>query len=154
MRPFNLDEALAGAPICTRLGEPAEILKVGVKNFPNNGRSFVALVHSKKFSFDCSYTYYEDGSYSFREQSDEDLFMQEATPCFFIESKVKCMVEKIQYMTIYAESLEEAKDKARNFLISGEQNPNVVVGENHLEEVPGSKSIIYLEGKKEGEKDV
>ena len=145
MRPFDLDEALAGAPICTRLGEPAEILKVGVKNFPNNGRSFVALVHSKKFSFDCAYTYYEDGSYSYNEQSNEDLFMQEDTPCFLLKSKVRYEVEEIQNLTIYANSLEEAKEKARTSIVSREKDVNVVITDNEIEIIPDSVVINYLE---------
>lgn len=55
MKPFNLEEAKAGKPVCTRDGRDVRILCFDVKNenFP-----IIALVHNSigNVEYDCSYT--------------------------------------------------------------------------------------------------
>lgn len=74
MKPFNLEEAKAGAPVCTREGNPARIICFDVKdiNFP-----IVALMGSPTLDSEHVVTYRLNGQYVGGYDSKYDLFMAE-----------------------------------------------------------------------------
>lgn len=74
MKPFNLEQAKAGKPVCTRDGREVRIICFDVKNedFP-----IMALVYNSKdnFEFDCAYT--KDGfCFIDRRKNDCNLMMK------------------------------------------------------------------------------
>ena len=59
MKKFNLEEAKAGKPVCTRDGRKARILAFDLKGY--NGRSIVAAVTDKKDNCEITPSFYSDG---------------------------------------------------------------------------------------------
>lgn len=70
MKPFNLEEAKAGKPVCTRDGKPARIVCYDKKNsiYP-----LVALVFNENQEVTLHYT--ENGAYYNNEETLSDLMM-------------------------------------------------------------------------------
>lgn len=70
MKPFNLEEAKQGKPICARDGRPARIVCFNQKSeFP-----LVALIDNGKNEVSCSFT--EEGKWlASGTENDKDLFM-------------------------------------------------------------------------------
>lgn len=71
MKPFNLEEALAGKPICTKSGLPARILDTNLKG---RKRCVVAAI---LYNDGCEYTkqYFTDGKEFSPVESCNDLVM-------------------------------------------------------------------------------
>ena len=72
MKPFNLEQAKAGAPVCTRDGQPARIVCYdlkGLKNYP-----IIALVESP-VGVEATVSYALDGHHSLDSETGADLMM-------------------------------------------------------------------------------
>lgn len=72
MKPFNLEEAKAGKPVCTKDGRPARIICFDRKS--NEGYPIVALITNSNNNEDIS-TYNTAGKFYHAGPSDLDLFM-------------------------------------------------------------------------------
>lgn len=72
MKPFNLEEALAGKPICTRKGLPARILDTNLKG---RAQPIVVAILSRD---GCEYvrSYAEDGKLFSTLETEDDLVMK------------------------------------------------------------------------------
>ena len=71
MKPFNLEEAKAGKPVCTRDGHPARIICFDKKS---SNFTIVALIDVGNEELEVSYTN-EGHYYSTMGESNNDLFM-------------------------------------------------------------------------------
>lgn len=72
MKEFNLEEAKAGKPVCTRDGRDVEILKYDRIGF---NQPMITLVDTQ--GYQCVELYCEDGSYNYNKtESNYDLFMK------------------------------------------------------------------------------
>lgn len=74
MKPFNLEEAKAGKPVCTRDGREARIICFDVKNelYP-----IAALIKSRRSSNECACIYTSDGyAYANGIRVPDDLMMK------------------------------------------------------------------------------
>jgi len=70
MKPFNLEEALAGKPVVTRSGDPVtQIVKFDIKN---NIPYSIAAIHNGHI---CTWTYEGIFNFFIDTQNDMDLFM-------------------------------------------------------------------------------
>ena len=72
MKPFNLEQAKAGAPVCTRNGWPARIVCYdckGYKNYP-----ILALIESP-VGVESILSYALNGHHSLDSEADKDLMM-------------------------------------------------------------------------------
>lgn len=108
MKPFNLQEALSGAPICTRSGRDARIVcsDAKVKDFPilalvkeidssdNKPMEIVVLLTEKG-------THYNDGR-----KNSYDLFMKEVERTFYVN------IYKDEEEDYYCGGLFPSKEKA------------------------------------------
>ncbi len=78
MKAFDLEEAKAGKPVCTRNGSPARIICFDKKPIGRDRDSIVALVHDSKDETEIAFYYPMSGLY-FGEgfESENDLMMAE-----------------------------------------------------------------------------
>ena len=74
MKPFNLEEAKAGKPVCTRDGEQVEILYWNLKS--NNWKPIVAIIKGKDGGDDKLYTFACDGKLTDCCETSCDLMME------------------------------------------------------------------------------
>lgn len=72
MKPFNLEEAIAGKPICTRKGLPARLLDTNLKG---GSRPVVAAVLSGDCR-ECLQCYSKDGKLISSLETEDDLVMR------------------------------------------------------------------------------
>lgn len=72
-KPFNLQEALAGKPVVTRIGEPVKI--AGYNPDAVETHRVVGWVEGNANVF----SWYENGSYVYEEEHTKDLFMAAVT---------------------------------------------------------------------------
>jgi len=71
MKPFNLEEAKAGKPVCTRDGKPVRILCYDLKDkYP------IVVIHELDDGTECILTHTTTGKTHQDEQSPTDLFMK------------------------------------------------------------------------------
>lgn len=70
MKPFNLEEAKAGKPVCTRDGKPVRIIC-----FDRNEKTYPIIALVDKGPFEVVYTYTNEGKYNFEGFSDFDLLI-------------------------------------------------------------------------------
>ncbi len=73
MKEFNLEEAKAGKPVCTRDGNPARIICYDCDNAFDKGKCIVALIKVPKGEL--LQPYYSDGTIFSGKACDDDLFM-------------------------------------------------------------------------------
>ena len=69
-KPFNLEEAKQGKPICTREGKPARIIC-----FDRKEKTYPIIALIDKGPFEVVYTYTNEGMYNYEGLSDFDLLM-------------------------------------------------------------------------------
>lgn len=74
MKPFDIEEAKAGKPVCTRVGDEVRILCFDRKCECDPGRSIVALYFKNGIEY--VNTYYSDGRTDPSEDFPKDLFMK------------------------------------------------------------------------------
>ena len=72
MKPFNLEEAKAGKPVCTRDDKPARIICFDRKI--KNCYPLLVLITNNDNYEEC-YSYTADGKFNYADESDLDLFM-------------------------------------------------------------------------------
>jgi hypothetical protein len=72
MKPFNLEEAKAGKPVCTRDGRPVRIVDFNVKS-----KKYPILALIDNGGTEIPQTYKKDGKWSMKEEDGHDLFMKE-----------------------------------------------------------------------------
>lgn len=73
MKPFNLEEAKAGKPVCTRDGRKARLICTDLKNIKY---TVVAAVYEFNLRYEEVMTYTSEGKF-YKEESGHDLFMVE-----------------------------------------------------------------------------
>lgn len=74
MKPFNLEAAKAGKPVCTRDGRKARIICFDAKR--KDGKNIIALIPSKEYSgFEDLVAYPNNGNYHGGHENDGDLMM-------------------------------------------------------------------------------
>lgn len=77
MKPFNLDKAKAGKPVCTRGGRKARIICFDAKSGTKNDVCLVTLV-TEEGGIERVCTHNNEGKYFHSWKSDSDLMMAEA----------------------------------------------------------------------------
>jgi len=75
MKPFNLEEAKAGKPVCTRSGRKARIICFDARN----DQPIVALIEDADNRFEIAYNYDIHGKWDEYKETARDLMMCEAT---------------------------------------------------------------------------
>lgn len=70
MKPFDLEEAKQGKPVCTRDGKPARIIC-----FDREEKTYPIVALVDKGPFEVVYTYTNEGLYNYAGLSDFDLLM-------------------------------------------------------------------------------
>ena len=70
IKPFNLEEAKAGKPVCTRDGKPARIIC-----FDRKAKTYPIIALIDKGPFEVVYTYNNKGEYTNSSIGDFDLMM-------------------------------------------------------------------------------
>lgn len=109
MKPFNLEEAKAGKPICTRNGDKARILCTNLMG--GNYHIVAAVRNSRCEEVEDVRKYTSEGKYTKEFESDLDLFMAE-------DEKPKCpfkpfdkvlvrFTKGIWYCALFSNMLEE-----------------------------------------------
>lgn len=74
LRPFDLEAAKAGKPVCTRDGRKARIICFDAKR--KDGKNIIALIPSKEYSgFEDLVAYPNNGNYHGGHENDGDLMM-------------------------------------------------------------------------------
>lgn len=74
MKPFNLEAAKAGKPVCTRDGRKARIICFDAKR--KDGKNIMALIPSKEYpEFEDLVAYPNNGNYHGGHENDGDLMM-------------------------------------------------------------------------------
>ena len=112
MKPFNLEEAKAGKPVCTRDGKPARIICFNRKadRYP-----IIALVD--KGPFEVVYTYTNEGMYNYGGLSDFDLLM--------------ASIKREGWVNIYEKDItNNISDRASGYIFSTKGEALEAVGNN------------------------
>lgn len=73
MKPFNLEEAKAGKPVCTKSGRKARIVCFDARN----NQPIVALIEDADNRFEIAYNYDLHGKWDEYEETARDLMMAE-----------------------------------------------------------------------------
>ena len=74
LKPFDLEAAKAGKPVCTRDGRKARIICFDAKR--KDGKNIIALIPSKEYSgFEDLVAYPNNGNYHGGHENDGDLMM-------------------------------------------------------------------------------
>lgn len=74
MKPFDLNEAKAGKPVCTRNGDKARII---CTDLIGQEHLIIVAVYEPKSNIECVIPYTREGKYSEGDVSEFDLFMAE-----------------------------------------------------------------------------
>lgn len=92
MKPFNLEEAKAGKPVCTRDGRPVRILCFDRQT--TDDESIIALLKPTDKNFEVVVQYYSTGRFILDQESNTDLMMVN-------DDKPKESKEIIKYCAIF-----------------------------------------------------
>ena len=109
MKPFNLEEAKQGKPICTREGKPARIICFDRKE---NTYPIIALID--KGPFEVVYTYTNEGEYNFNGLTDFDLMMAPIKRKGWINLYKKDGINSLERIGCLVYSTKEEALDARN----------------------------------------